>query len=68
MKELEDDKKDIEVVEGNGDDLDISPVYDHVNVNRNQEKPKNIIIPKVNKDKEEKEEASDDSKKEEDNN
>ena len=33
----EEKKKDIKVVPGNGKDLDISPVYDHVNVNRNQD-------------------------------
>ena len=41
-------KKQIEVVSGNGSELDISPVYDHINVakpkNRDK-KPKNIVVP-----------------------
>ncbi len=54
MKEKEEPKK-IKVVSGNGKDLDISPVYDHLNVNRSQQKPKNIVVPKpsqeINKEK-----------------
>ncbi len=46
-----DEQKKIEVVSGDGSDLDISPVYDHVNVNRTQQKPKNIIIPKSKPEK-----------------
>ena len=49
------DKKDIEVVNGDGSNLDISPVYDHLNPGKpkcEDEKPKNIVIPKVkNSDK-----------------
>lgn len=44
-----DEKKNIEVVSGDGSDLDISPVYDHVNVAKPKsikEKPTNIVIPK----------------------
>ncbi len=52
MNEKEEQKK-IEVVSGDGSDLDISPVYDHVNVNRNQQKPKHIIIPKSTSEKKE---------------
>lgn len=51
-------KKDIEIINGDGSNLDISNVYDHINAGKpksNEEKPKNIIIPKSTKD-------SDDSK------
>ena len=48
---MKEDKK-LEVVSGDGSNLNISPVYDHLNVekpkSRNQ-KPKNIVIPKTNK-------------------
>jgi len=46
------EKKDIEIVTGDESDLDISPVYEHITGNRpksQDEKPKNVIIPKVNK-------------------
>lgn len=49
MDKKEEPKK-IKVVSGNGKDLDISPVYDHLNVNRSQQKPKNIVVPKPNKE------------------
>lgn len=54
------EKKDIEIVSGDGSNLDISPVYDHLNVGTpksSDKKPKNIVIPKIkskddeNKDK-----------------
>lgn len=59
------EKKSIEVVSGDGSNLDISPVYEHLNESTPKssgEKPKNIIIPKE-KSKEEKKENDD--KKEE---
>ena len=41
-------KKEIEVISGDGSNLDISPVYEHINAakpkNRDK-KPKNIIVP-----------------------
>lgn len=43
------EKKDIEVISGDGTDLDISPVYDNVNTlnpKKKNEKPQNIVIPK----------------------
>ena len=46
------EKKDIEVVTGNGDNLNISPVYNHVKIDkpeRNKHKDKKIIIPKGGK-------------------
>ena len=60
------EKKTLEVVSGDGSDLDISPVYDHLNVGKpkcTKEKPTAIVIPKEtrktskNKDKNKKEEA-----------
>lgn len=48
------EKKPIEVVSGDGTNLNISPVYDHINEvtpKSHDKKPKNIVIPQVNKDK-----------------
>lgn len=42
-------KKNLEVVSGDGKDLDISPVYDHLPVGKpkcTKEKPTDIVIPK----------------------
>lgn len=61
MNENEEQKK-IRVVSGDGKDLDISPVYDHLNVNRTQQKPKNIVIPKTKPEKDaNKDDASEDN-------
>ncbi len=49
------EKKNIEVVSGDGSNLNISPVYDHINVSKPQssdKKPKNVIIPEENSKKE----------------
>lgn len=48
------DRKSIEVVSGDGSNLNISPVYDHINVGKpksSENKPKNIVVPKEVKDK-----------------
>ena len=48
------EKKDIEVITGDGKDLDISPVYDHIKsniVHDNDGKKKDIVIPKGNQKK-----------------
>ncbi len=48
------EKKNLEVVSGDGKDLDISPVYDHLNAGKPksaENKPTNIVIPKEKKDK-----------------
>ena len=47
---MEKDKR-IEVVSGDGKNLDISPVYEHLEVEKPREgnKKKNIIIPKEKK-------------------
>lgn len=42
------EKKNIEVVSGDGSNLEISPVYEHLNVGTpksSNTKPKNIVIP-----------------------
>ena len=52
MIENEEDTKDIEIVDGDGSNLDISPVYEDITDIRpktNDEKPKNIVIPKSKK-------------------
>ncbi len=52
-----DEKKDIEVINGDGSNLVISPVYEHINAAKPKSKdknPKNIVIPgekKKNSDK-----------------
>ena len=45
------EKKEIEVVNGNGKDLDISPVYDHIDIERpdTEQKKKKIVIPEEKK-------------------
>lgn len=43
------EKKNLEVVSGDGSSLDISPVYDHLNVAKPKsakEKPTGIVVPK----------------------
>ena len=53
---MSDDRK-IEVVNGNGDDLEISPVYDHLDIEKpNTENKKEIIIPKEKKKEEDNDE------------
>lgn len=53
MSEEKEDKKEIEVVTGDGSNLEISPVYEHINIakpkNRDK-KPKNIVVPEVKKE------------------
>ena len=48
MADEKDNKKQIEVINGDGSNLEISPVYEHINSvkpkNRDK-KPKNIIVP-----------------------
>ena len=46
-----DEKKEIEIISGDGSNLEISPVYEHINAAKPKGKdknPKNIIIPKEN--------------------
>lgn len=47
-----DDNKNIEIVSGNGKDLDISPVYDHLDIAKPEDESntkKNVIIPEEKK-------------------
>lgn len=42
--------KDIEIVTGDGKNLDISPVYDHIKIDKpEKDKKKKIVIPKTKK-------------------
>lgn len=46
----DEEKKELEVVSGDGSNLTISPVYDHLNAGKpkcEDDKPKNIVIPQV---------------------
>lgn len=48
------EQKSIEVVSGDGSNLKISPVYDHINVTApksSSNRPKNIVVPKELKEK-----------------
>ena len=47
-EETEKENIDIEIVTGDGKNLEISPVYDHVKIDKHEHKDKNtkIIIPK----------------------
>ena len=48
----EEKKKEIEVVTGDGKDLDISPVYDHIKIDKNNKQPdkkQKIVIPENKK-------------------
>ncbi len=59
---MEEEEKKIEIVSGDGSNLDISPVYDHLeNEKPKHDKPKNIVIPKEKKkdDNNDKDEATD---------
>lgn len=48
---MSEDKKELEVVSGDGSNLDISPVYEHLNAGKPKgNRPKNIVIPKRNSD------------------
>ncbi len=50
------EKKEIEVIQGNGSELEVSQVFDHLNAVKpktkgKEEKKKKIIIPEVKKKK-----------------
>ena len=50
------DNKDLEIVSGDDSNLNISPVYEHINPGKPKDtnkKPENIVIPKEKKKKEE---------------
>lgn len=49
---MSEEKKKIEIVDGDGSNLDISDVYDHLNSGKpksSDDKPKNIVIPEEHK-------------------
>ena len=48
----EKEKKDIEDIYGDGKNIDISPVYEHLQSSKpkaTKDKPKNIVVPKTKK-------------------
>ena len=52
MSEEKDDKKEIEVINGDGSNLDISPVYDNLDIAKPEDESntkKNVIIPEEKK-------------------
>lgn len=52
---IKEEKKEIEIVSGDGSNLDISPVYDHLKLDTvNKKINKEIVIPKAKKKKKEK--------------
>ena len=66
---MDEDNKKIEVVEGNVEDLDISPVYEHLDIGKpNTEKKKEIVIPKEKKDISKESENDEDEEEEDKNN
>ncbi len=59
------DDKEIEVVNGNGEGLEISQVYEHLEIEKpNTEKKKEIVIPKAKKKEDSEEEKDEDNDKE----
>ncbi len=57
FEDIDNGKKEIEVVSGDGTELEFSPVYEHLNAVKpktkdEEEKKKKIIIPEVKKHKE----------------
>ena len=47
-----DEKKNLEIVSGDGSNLNISPAYDNPNVTKPKtNKPTNIVVPKIKKSK-----------------
>ena len=63
MDEEEEKKKEIDVVSGDGSEIEISPVYDHIILDKPTkiEKKENIVIPKEHKEKNEKKETDNNS-------
>ena len=46
----EEEKKEIEIVSGDGSNLNISPVYDHLKLDKiNKKNTKDIVVPKTKK-------------------
>ena len=52
MEDKKEEKKNIEIVSGDGKDLDISPVYNHIPISKpktDKKNEKDIVIPKEKK-------------------
>lgn len=65
---MSEEEKKIEIVSGKVDDLEISQVYEHLNIAKPKtagETKSNIVIPEVKENTEEKEEQEESSDKEE---
>ena len=60
MDENEEEKRDIDVISGDGSEIEISPVYDHVILDKpnKKEKKEQIIIPKEIKEDNKKDDAN----------
>ncbi len=59
MSDKKNDKKEIEIISDDGSTLNISPVYEHISAAKpkiQDKKPKNIIVPKNKKIKQNKSE------------
>ena len=55
-EEVQNEKKELEVVTGDGSEIEVSPVYEHLNAlkpktSNESEKKKKIIIPGIKKEK-----------------
>ena len=53
-EDIKNEKKEIEIIEGDGTELEFSPVFDHLNIAKpkpktEDDKKKKIIIPEVKK-------------------
>lgn len=61
---MSDDNKEIRVVTGDSSDLDISPVYEHLDISRPKPKIKKdeIVIPKVKKSKKDEDDKKEENK------
>ena len=67
MSEEKENKKEIEVVSGDGSNLEISPVYEYINAAKpksKENKPKNIIVPGQKKDDKKDEDANENNETE----
>lgn len=64
MDENEEEKRDIDVISGDGSEIEISPVYDHVILDKpsKNEKKEKIVIPKEIKENKTNNEKENDEK------
>ena len=63
MDDEDEKKKEIDVVSGDGSEIEISPVYDHIILEKpnKNEKKENIVIQKEKKEKEKEKEKEKDT-------